>query len=76
MDEWAESQKQWASFLNDFPKEKLTHIVFTHPFAGQLTLIQTLQFLREHIYHHLHQLKRIKADAAYPQKIVKKTPVE
>ncbi|MCB0279987.1 MAG: DinB family protein [Calditrichaeota bacterium] len=56
---WNLNRQKWAVFLNEFPVEKFKLSVFKHPYAGLLTIQQTLRFLDYHCSHHLFQLKRI-----------------
>jgi hypothetical protein len=34
--------------------------VFKHPLVGRLDMTNTLEFLSNHIQHHMYQLERIK----------------
>lgn len=57
--EWDTIRKDWETLLEDFPNEKINYTVFKHPLAGPVTMLQTLQFMRNHIYTHEKQLRRI-----------------
>ncbi|NQX92299.1 MAG: GNAT family N-acetyltransferase [Flavobacteriales bacterium] len=58
-EKWMKTGKGIDQFTLSFPSEHTDKLVFRHPFYGRFTLLQTLQFLSEHIVHHEHQLKRI-----------------
>lgn len=58
--QWAEARQQLLQYLADFDEAKLSYSVFRHPFVGPLTITQTLDFMTEHINHHIPQLERLK----------------
>lgn len=70
---WEETETAWVAtrtelynYFNSFEADKAAHIVFKHPLAGKFNVSQTLDFLLEHINHHLAQLKRIQQSEGYP----------
>ena len=63
---WDVQKDELVDYLDNFSPEHQHHFVFKHPLSGKLTLAQTLDFFREHIVHHLSQLKRIRASANFP----------
>ena len=56
---WRGIHGKMEQWLAQFPEDQADRLVFKHPFAGRLTLDQTLGFLQRHITHHRYQLKRI-----------------
>jgi uncharacterized damage-inducible protein DinB len=52
-----ENIREWAV---NYPTGRLGHYVFKHPVAGLMTPVQTMQFLEDHIAHHIQQIERIK----------------
>lgn len=70
---WEETEPEWVkiraaldNYFNNFPAEKTAFIVFKHPVGGKFNISQTLDFLLEHINHHLLQLQRIQQAEGYP----------
>lgn len=71
---WEESKPKWEQihqglqqYLEQFPASKMGYVVFKHPAAGKLNMLQTMDFLVEHAAHHLQQINRLKADEKFPQ---------
>lgn len=60
---WNALREQYAQFLNQLPNEFNDRLIFKQPAAGMLTLDYTLDFLTEHIKHHLPQLETLKSSA-------------
>jgi uncharacterized damage-inducible protein DinB len=58
---WDRVRRDWAAFLASFPAELTGRAVFRHPFAGRLSIGQTLGFMREHFRHHEKQIDRLRA---------------
>ena len=58
---WNSLREQYAQFLNQLPIEFDDRLVFKQPAAGMLTLHYALDFLTEHIKHHLPQLETLKS---------------
>jgi len=69
-----ELKEKWDS-LRELGKKALDMIdvnlanklIFKHPVAGMLNIIQTLRFLEAHFNHHLKQIARIKKHPDFPQ---------
>lgn len=64
--EWVTIRAELDNYFNSFPPEKSGYIVFKHPVGGKFNISQTLDFLLEHINHHLLQLQRIQQAEGYP----------
>jgi len=55
--EWNQSRAELATFLEQFNAITIKNQVYKHPLAGKLNIIQGVGFMREHIIHHLPQIK-------------------
>lgn len=56
MMQWEDTRKEMASLLDSFPEELLEKNIFKHLVAGRLTIAQMLDFIHDHIDHHLPQI--------------------
>lgn len=54
--QWDKSREYLANTVNNFPKKALKKAIFKHPVAGPLNILQTFDFLINHIKHHQKQL--------------------
>ena len=57
----------FLAHIKGFPDDKMKLSVFKHPVSGGMTMENTIDFLSDHIVHHLHQLDRIIAHHQYPK---------
>lgn len=53
------NRQSLRELIESFPSEYLNHLIFKHPFAGRLSLYQTVLFIDDHYKHHLRQIDRI-----------------
>lgn len=53
------NRKSLRDLIELFPSEYLDHLIFKHPFAGRLSLYQTVLFIDDHYKHHMRQIDRI-----------------
>ncbi len=61
---YIQARKNLRSILDQFDSQMLNKAYFKHPVAGRITIIQTLNFLKDHFQRHVVQLKeRSKAKA-------------
>ncbi len=58
---WHELRRGYEGLLQNLDPAYDYRLVFQHPVAGKLSLLQTLDFLEHHIQHHVHQIRRIVA---------------
>ena len=65
--EWADLREQYREFLDHFDIAASEKLIFKHPIAGRLNIIQALDFQYEHAHHHEGQIERIKKHPEYPQ---------
>ena len=59
--EWDDIRFKLEDVLTDIPPQHLGKCLFRHPYAGPLTISQTLTFLQDHFNHHhraIYHLKR------------------
>jgi hypothetical protein len=56
---WASVREQLETFARGVDPANYDKLVFRQPFAGMLNLPQTLDFINEHVNHHLPQIRRI-----------------
>ncbi|MDG1261195.1 MAG: DinB family protein [Flavobacteriales bacterium] len=57
---WEGLQGKMVEFVSSLDKAFDDKLIFRHPIAGLLDLKATIEFLANHIDHHMHQLHRIK----------------
>lgn len=60
--QWDELRTKLDLFIESVDPQYLDRLVLKHPYAGRLNLLQTLDFLTHHIFHHMHQLDRVKVE--------------
>ncbi|WP_460919386.1 DinB family protein [Pontibacter brevis] len=58
--EWDDVRFELEDVLTAVPDELLDKCLFRHPYAGPLTLPQTLTFLQDHFNHHLRTIQQLK----------------
>jgi hypothetical protein len=63
---WDAAREQLAAHLEGITEPQLPLIVFKHPIGGPLPIAETLDFLRLHVVHHGHQIRRIRSAAGWP----------
>jgi hypothetical protein len=56
---WDNLRVEYSKFLESVDENYHNRLIFKHPFSGRLNLYQTMEFLNNHVLHHIHQLKRI-----------------
>lgn len=59
MDRWNLSRLDLKNFLEAIEDKNLHKLIYKHPIAGRFDVVQCLTFLREHLRHHLPQIKRL-----------------
>ncbi len=57
--DWNKTQNDFDIFLANFPKELSGKAVFKHPYAGFLSMEQTIAFIVDHAKHHRFQMERL-----------------
>lgn len=56
---WDKSREYLANTVNSFPDKVLKKAIFKHPVVGYLNILQTFDFLINHLKHHQNQLDRL-----------------
>jgi hypothetical protein len=56
--QWSKSRSELKAFLDSIPDKHAKKKFFKHPVAGMFDAAQGLVFLREHLIHHLPQIRR------------------
>ena len=56
-DRWEKAQLELKSIVDKLPVDLLDKNIFKHPVIGRINIYQTLSFLRNHIIHHLPQIR-------------------
>ncbi|MFT5185218.1 MAG: hypothetical protein ACI84C_002356 [Flavobacteriales bacterium] len=62
LDQWDGLRIKFAQFIESLDPEFYYRLVLKHPYAGRMDLLQTTDFLTHHIFHHMHQLDRVKIE--------------
>ncbi len=63
---WGAARVELESYLERITDPQIDLLVFKHPIAGPLPIMDTLQFLELHLIHHGHQIRRIRAAPGWP----------
>ena len=63
---WSKNRRELESFIGSLPAEKLDHRFFGHFVAGPLDYPRGVEFMAQHIGHHLRQIERIKKSPGFP----------
>jgi len=56
---WNAERGKLRKFLEEIKDENLYKLVYKHPVAGRLNVLQALDFMIEHFHHHLPQINRL-----------------
>jgi hypothetical protein len=58
--QWDSARYQLEDTLTELPEELMDECLFRHPYAGPLTIAQTLSFLQDHFSHYARQITRLR----------------
>jgi len=58
-DQWDQHRKELIQFLHSIDEKNINKKIYKHPVAGRLSASQAVSFFRDHIKHHLPQIKRL-----------------
>ncbi|MHC2990775.1 hypothetical protein OB13_03960 [Pontibacter sp. HJ8] len=58
--QWDNSRYHLEDTLTELPRELLDKCLFRHPYAGPLSITQTMSFLQDHFHHHARQISQIR----------------
>ncbi len=62
---WNKLRDEMESFIVSVDPTHYDKLVFRQPIVGMLNLLQTLEFLENHIHHHIPQLDRIRQELRF-----------
>jgi hypothetical protein len=62
---WSALRNELEEFLSGIDPIHFDKLVFRQPAAGMLNITQTLEFLNNHIQHHIPQLNRIREELKF-----------
>ncbi len=65
---WGKNRLEIEELIAAVPEAELGGTFFRHPFAGPLDYVQGVEFMGQHITHHLRQIGRIEESPGYPAK--------
>lgn len=57
--QWNDVRVDLKKFLESIAQQHTKRLIFKHPIAGMLNAKQAMDFMHEHINHHLPQIKRL-----------------
>lgn len=63
---WTRERAIFKEMLERFPEEKMPYSVFKHPRSGPMNMKNVIEFMKNHVIHHIYQLKRIKKSKHFP----------
>jgi uncharacterized damage-inducible protein DinB len=63
---WTNERSVFKEMLERFPKEKMPYSVFKHPRSGPMDMKNVIDFMKNHVIHHIYQLNRIKKSKGFP----------
>jgi len=64
---WSEQRTIFNEILKNFPEDKLSYSVFKHPRSGPMDMKNVIDFMKNHVAHHIFQLKRIQKHQNFPK---------
>ena len=63
---WDAVREQLQAHLESITEAQLPMVVMKHPIGGPLPVLETLEFIRLHLVHHGHQIRRIRSAPGWP----------
>ncbi len=64
---WKSQRSIFNEMLENFPEDKLNYSVFKHPRSGAMDIKNTIDFMKNHVIHHIYQLRRIQKHKDFPK---------
>jgi uncharacterized damage-inducible protein DinB len=58
-EKWNKVRKELLDFVQSINPEHSKKKIFKHPVVGKLNIRQAMEFFKEHVTHHLPQIKRL-----------------
>ncbi|RMF58455.1 MAG: hypothetical protein D6748_08640, partial [Calditrichaeota bacterium] len=65
--QWDEVREDIFQFLEALPASRTRVVIFRHAMIGYINIYQTLNFFRDHLAHHIKQIRRIQKSPNFPQ---------
>ena len=59
LDRWVETRQQLLRFLKKIPADRYAELLFSHPVAGPLNVMDMLDLANVHQGYHMRQIQRI-----------------
>lgn len=57
--DWDTTRATLKNLLEEIGDDQTKRLIFKHPVVGKLDIAQALEFMKEHVAHHLPQVKRL-----------------
>ncbi len=67
--DWKAQREALNEFLEVLPNDRIDRIIFKHPIVGYFNILQTLDFLYEHLNRHARQIRRLHKHQSFPDSI-------
>ena len=64
--EWERTRQTLRGLLEQVTPDRVGRRIFRHPIFGPLTLAESVEFVKLHHDHHLHQVRRIRGAERFP----------
>ncbi len=58
--QWDNCRFRLEDTLTELPQELMDKCLFRHPYAGPLSITQTMSFLQDHFHHHARQITQLR----------------
>jgi hypothetical protein len=68
--DWKAVREQIGEFLQGIDETNAKKEIFRHPVVGRMSIVQGLQFMKEHVARHKRQVERIMKDGSFPEQII------
>lgn len=65
-DQWEKCREGLTALLKELPDSRIKVLLYRHPIAGYLNILQALNFLHAHFSRHAGQIYRILAQQKFP----------
>lgn len=64
---WNSQRTIFKQILETFPEDKMNYSVFKHPRSGPMDIKNVIDFMKNHVVHHIYQLNRIRKHKDFPK---------
>ncbi len=69
LDQWAETRRQLQRFLRQVPVDRYEELLFSHPVAGPLSVVDMLDLANVHLGYHMRQIQRLRETFDQPTNV-------